>query len=68
MTYRFVLAGSCWGNVHRDAYGIRDKQHSRAKRKNGVLNGSRLSNVGANSESGAKADINSASLAGVTLL
>ena len=33
-----------------------------------MVNGSRLSNVGANSDSGAKADLSSASLTGVALL
>ncbi|CAL5222221.1 g4553 [Coccomyxa viridis] len=59
--------GSRWGRDDRDAYRSREKQHTRARRKQGVLNGSRLSNIGANSDSSAKADLNSASLAGVSV-
>ena len=43
-------------------------QHSGAERKQGVVNGSRLSNVGANSDSAAKADLNTPSMAGVAVL
>jgi hypothetical protein len=42
-------------------------QEKRAKRQEGVLHGSRLSNMGANSDSGAMADVMPSPMAGISL-